>query len=276
MVERNIVRNLIQIAVGSVIALAASGVAIASISQGYTAKGVIASGSLVALDQTAGTVIAADSTNSDRLFGVVVPPNSASLSLGASSSNQAQIVTSGSTSALISTEGGAVHVGDAIAVSSIAGVGEKAPSGKHRIIGTAQANFDGSGGDSSKRTIKDSSGASHEISLGQIPVVIAVADYTTNAGGQDYQLPNWLQNFSNQVAGRSVAPIRIVTAGLILLVTLVSVTVLLYAAVRNSIISIGRNPLSRSSVLRGLMQVIGVTVILMGAAGGAIYLVITR
>ena len=250
--------------------------ALASLSQGYNSSATVAAGSLVSLDTKAGSVVVADLTNVDRLFGVVVPPNSASLSLGGSG-NQVQVVTTGSATVLVSTEGGKIAVGDMIAVSSIGGVGEKAPAGKHRIIGTAQADFDGSGSGTAKQTIKDSAGATHEVTIGQIPVVIAVADYTTNAGGQDYQLPAWLQNFSNQLAGgKAVAPIRIIIAGLILLVTLVTVTVLLYAAVRNSIISIGRNPLSRGAVFRGLFVVIGIVLALLAAAGGAMYLVITR
>ncbi|MBW4061711.1 hypothetical protein HJC99_04040 [Candidatus Saccharibacteria bacterium] len=257
------------------LALVLPGVAMASLSQGYNSAGAIATGSLVALDQKAGTVVAADTTTADQLFGVAVAPGSVSLSLG-NTGNQVQVVTTGSANVLVSTEGGKIAVGDVITVSSISGVGQKSPSGKHRIIGTAQADFDGTGADSTKATIKDSSGASKEVSIGQIPVVIAVADYTTNAGGQDYQLPSWLQNFSNQVAGKTVAPIRIVVAGLILLVTLVSVTVLLYAAVRNSIISIGRNPLSRSSVLRGLLVVITIVLGLLAVATGAMYLVIAR
>jgi hypothetical protein len=250
--------------------------ALANLSQGYTSSGPIATGSLVALDQKAGTVDAADTSNSDRLFGVVVAPGSASLSLGAGTGNQVQVVTTGSANVLVSTEGGKISIGDVIAVSSISGVGEKSPAGKHRIIGTAQTDFDGTSSGVTKRTVKDSAGVSKEISISQIPIVIAVGDYTTNAGGQDYQLPAWLQNFSNQVAGKPVAPIRIVTAGIILLITLVSVTVLLYAAVRNSIISIGRNPLSRTSVFRGLLIVVGIAMGLLAVASGAIYLVIAR
>jgi hypothetical protein len=204
-----------------------------------------------------------------------VPADSTSVSIG-SGSNQVQVVTSGSADVLVSTENGTINVGDLIAVSSITGVGEKVPGGKHRVIGSAQAKFDGSGSDVAKRTIKDSSGASHDVSIGQIPVVIAVADFSSNSGGQDYQLPTWLQDFSNQLAGRPVAPIRIIMAAIILLVTLASVTVLLYAAVRNSIISIGRNPLSRASVLRGLLEVVLVVLVIMIVAAGAMYLVIAK
>lgn len=253
------------------------GVAHASLSQGFPAKDAITSGSLVSLASDGTSVEAASLTNVSRLFGVAVPDSAAPISLGGSNATgQVQIVTSGSADVLVSTEGGTIHVGDYVTVSSISGVGEKVPAGSHRIIGTAQADFDGSGSDTAKRTISDSSGAKHEVTIGQVPVVIAISTYTNNTGNQGYQLPVWLQNFSNQLAGRSVAPVRIILASIILIVTLISITVLLYSAVRNSIISIGRNPLSRSSVLRGLLEVIGIVIVLMVVAAGAMYLVITR
>jgi hypothetical protein len=254
-----------------------SGVAYASLSQGFPTKDPITSGSLVSLAANGTSVEAASLANVSRLFGVAVPDSAAPISLGGSNATgQVQVVTSGSADVLVSTEGGTIHVGDYVTVSSISGVGQKVPDGSHRVIGTAQADFDGSGSDTAKRTITDSSGAKHEVTIGQIPVVIAISTYTSNTGNQGYQLPIWLQNFSNQLAGRSVTPVRIILASIILVVTLVSITVLLYSAVRNSIISIGRNPLSRSSVLRGLLEVIGIVIVLMVVAAGAMYLVITR
>jgi hypothetical protein len=216
----------------------------------------------------------ATTANSERLFGIAVSPSASSISLGGtSSSGQAQIATTGGASALVSTAGGDIHVGDPIMVSVVAGVGQKA-SGRVRVIGTAQADFTGSGQGVAKRTIEDAKGK-REVSIGQIPVLIAVGTYNPEQGSQA-AVPTWLQNFSNALAGKQVAPLRIIIAGLILLVSLVTVTVLLYAAVRNSIISIGRNPLSRSSVLRSLLEVILIAAGIMAAAVIAMYVVIAK
>ncbi|HSX01080.1 MAG TPA: hypothetical protein VLF67_02450, partial [Candidatus Saccharimonas sp.] len=181
--------------------------------------------------------------------------------------------TTGSVTALVSTEGGSLKVGDPIMVSTVAGVGMKA-SGRVRVIGTAQSPFDGSGDGIAKRTV-DTAKGKQEISIGQIPVLIAVGQYNPEAGSNS-AVPTWLQDFSNALAGKDVSPLRIVIAGLILLVTLVTVTVLLYAAVRNSIISIGRNPLSRGSVLRSMLEVILISAGIMAVAVIAMYLVITK
>jgi len=262
--------------VGTMLALLVSAPAWASLSQGYATTAPIPVGSLVALDEkSSGSVVTADLTNTGRLFGVVVPPSSASISLSGSGSGQVQVVTSGTASVLVTTAGGDIHVGDYITISPIAGVGQKVGAGSSRVVGTAQTDFTASSEGATKRTIDDGT-SKREVAIGQIPVVISVSTYTDTQGKQPYVVPTWLQSLSNTLAGKAVSPVRIIMAGIILIVALISVSVLLYGAVRNSIISIGRNPLSRSSVLRGLLQVMAIAAGILGLATGAIYLVIAR
>jgi len=251
--------------------------AYASLSQGFATTSTIATGSLVSLDQkSTGSVDVATLDNVSRLFGVVVPPSSASVSLSGTGSGQVQVVTSGTADVLVSTAGGAIHVGDYITVSQIAGVGQLVGPSSTRVVGIAQSDFDGTGDGVAKRTIQNASGQSSEVAIGQIPVVIEVSTYTATNGEQSYVVPNWLQNLSNTLAGRSVSPLRIIIAGLILVCALISISVLLYAAVRNSIISIGRNPLSRGSVLRGLLEVVAIAGGVLAVTAVAMYLVISR
>lgn len=248
--------------------------ALASLSQGFATTAPIAVGSLVALDaKSTGNVVVADINNTQRLFGVAVSPSSADISLGSGGNGQVQVATTGSATIFVATTNGPIHVGDYIAVSPIAGVGQKAV-GKSRVIGTAQVDFDGTGANANRRTI-DSGGGKKEVAIGQIPVVISVTEYNLD-DGQNYSVPPWLQNFSNVLAGKPVTPVRIIIAAIILIISMISVTVLLYAAVRNSIISIGRNPLSRGSVYKGMFQVLLIALVILGVGIGAMYLVITR
>lgn len=263
--------------IGVLIAFMPLGVALASLSQGFATTSPIAVGSLVALDsKSSGTVDIATLNNMNQLFGVVVAPSSASLSLSGVGSGQVQVATSGTADVLVSTGGGAIHVGDYIMVSAVAGVGQKVGDQTARVIGIAQADFSGTGPGTTSTTITDSSGHKTQVEIGQIPIAINLSTYTSTAGKQNYVVPDWLQNLSNTIAGKGVSPIRVILAALILLAALSSVTVLLYSAVRNSIISIGRNPLSHTSVLRGLLEVVGVAAIIMAVAAGAMYLVVAR
>jgi len=257
--------------------LGVSAPAWASLSQGFATSSPIATGSLVSLDpKSSGSVVVADLNNVGRLFGVVVPASSASISLSGTGDGQVQVVTTGSAQVLVTTAGGNIHVGDYISVSQISGVGQKVGSSSTRVVGTAGADFDGTGDGVTKRTIDDGAGKKTEVSIGQIPVVIAVSSYTATDGKQSYVIPNWLQNLSNTLAGKAVSPIRIIVAGLILIVAVISISVLLYSAVRNAIISIGRNPLSKVGVLQGMLTVGLVAVIILAVTAVAMYLVISR
>jgi hypothetical protein len=248
----------------------------ANLSQGFVTATPIASGSLVSLDaKTSGQVVVADLNNVNRLFGVAVPPSSTSISLSGVGSSQVQVVTTGTVNVLVTNAGGDIKLGDYITISPIAGVGQRVGDTSTRVIGTAQADFNGSGEGVTKRSINIGSGAK-EVAIGQIPVVVAVSAYTATEGKQPYVIPNWLQSLSNTLAGKAVSPLRVIIAAIILIVSLLCISVLLYAAVRNSIISIGRNPLSRGSVLRGLFEVMAIVVGILAVTAVAMYLVIAR
>ncbi len=272
---RPVMKRLVSWGIGLLLALLLPVVALASLSQGFAATSAIPSGSLVSLDaKSTGTVVSANATNATRLFGVAVPPSSASISLGgADSTGQVQVATSGTATVFVSTASGAIKVGDYVSVSPISGVGQKAV-GNVRVIGIAQTDFDGKAEGLTKTTI-DVGGAKTEVTVGQIPVQIAVSTYNQDSL-QTYLVPGWLQSLSNTLAGKTVSPIRIIIAGLILLVAITSTTVLLYSAVRNSIISIGRNPLSRSSVYKGLFQICVIVALILVLAAGGMYLVISK
>jgi hypothetical protein len=256
--------------------LAVAPAALAVVSQAYGTTGSIPLGSLVSLDaKVSGNVVIADLLNQSRLAGVVVSSSTAALSLaGADATGQVQVATSGAATVLVSTASGDVKVGDSIAASAIAGIGQKA-IGHVRVIGTAQADLNAKTAGVTKRSVEDESGAKREVAIGQIPVLIAVASNNSD-GDQTSGIPTWIQSIADSLAGRAVSPVRVIIAGLILLVGLVSVTVLLYSAVRNGIISIGRNPLSRTSVLKGLFQVAIIAVVILAVTIGAMYLVISQ
>jgi len=112
--------------------------------------------------------------------------------------------------------------------------------------------------------------------VGQIPVDIGVGNYQPNGLDTGSVVPTWLQTVSNTVAGKVVSPIRAVIATTILIAAIISVSVLLYGAVRTSIISIGRNPLAKTSVFKGLAQVIVIVGVILGTAAILSYMVVSR
>lgn len=242
-----------------------------SISQGFqTDDPGISSAALVGIKKDSSSSIElSDSKNKDRIVGVVGDKPLIELSGGASA---AQVVTSGLTLALVSDINGVVINGDKITASPIKGIGMKATEST-MVVGTAQGDLADVSTEGREVTAKD--GKKQKINIGLLPVQVSVAYYTVPEAVGSSFVPSFLQELANSVTGRNVSPIRVLVAALILLLLFVSVTVLLYSAVRSSIISIGRNPLSESAVRKSLLEV-GLTVAaVLIFATLVIYLVLT-
>lgn len=235
-------------------------------------RGITAAALVGAVLDNPNSVELANADRADRLIGVVSNEPLIELSNGG---NGVQVVTSGLTLALVTDLNGDVVTGDKIAISPIEGVGMKAMKAAEgtTIIGTAQSDL--AAAQAETRTINDKSGKEVTVRIGLVQVQVGVAYYTPMPSQKSAFVPSFLQELANNVAGQNVSPMRVLTAALILLLLFLSITVLLYSAVRSSIISIGRNPLSESAVRKSLLQV-GLTVAaLLVFAVAVIYLVLT-
>lgn len=209
--------------------------------------------SLVSMEQgkTNNAIELSSFEHPERLAGVVSENPLIELSNGESG---VQVVTSGLTKVLVSDINGSIMAGDKLTASPIEGVGMRATENT-TIVGTAQSPL----ATIRTQTIKDKSGKDVKVHIGLVAVQVGVAFYNADAGKKSTFVPSFLQSLANNVAGRNVSPVRVLVAGLILLLLFISITVLLYSSVRSSIISIGRNPLSESAVRKSLFQV-GITV----------------
>ena len=204
-----------------------------------------------------------------QLVGVVGDKSLVELSGGAVG---VQVVTTGVTPVLVSDINGSIDTGDKITASPIEGVGMKA-TGNTMIVGTAQADLNSV--DTTTRTITDKKGVKHEVHIGLLPIEVSVAYYTATSGNSSQYVPQFLQGLANNIAGKDVSPVRVMIAGLIVLLIFLSVTVLLYSAIRSSLLSIGRNPLSENAVRKGLAEV-GITVVaILALAVLGIYVLLT-
>jgi hypothetical protein len=225
-----------------------------SIAQGFeTDDDTVVAGALVSLKKDSpNTIELSTAENVDRLLGVAGNDSLIELSNGTGS---VQVVTNGETQTLVSDINGTVKTGDKITASPIAGVGMKALTST-LIIGTAQADL--SGVSTESRTIKDKDGKRQTVKIGAIALQVDKVFYEAPQDANSF-LPPVLQDFASSIAGHQVSPVRVLIAGLLVLMLFVVVTILLYSAVHSSIISIGRNPLSEQAVHKSLLEV-GLTV----------------
>lgn len=225
-----------------------------SIAQGFkTSDPNVVAGALVSLTSgTPNTVELSTSDKVEQMLGIAGTKSLIELSGG---SGTVQVVTSGTTSALVSDINGVIKVGDRITASPIAGVGMKATIST-LVIGVAQANLATTA--SKTQTVTDTKGKQQTVHIGTIPIQVDKVFYATSDQAPSF-LPSGVQDFANSVAGHQVSSARVVIAGMLVVLLFVIVTVLLYSTVKSSIISIGRNPLSENAVHKSLLEV-GVTV----------------
>jgi hypothetical protein len=228
-----------------------------SIAQGFqTSDPNVVSGALVSLkDGTPNTVELGTPQNTDQLIGVAGNKSLIELSNG-TGNGTVQIVTNGSTGTLVSDINGSIKTGDKITTSPIAGVGMKATTST-LVIGTAQADL--SSVKTEARTVKDKKGKEQTVHIGTVPLQVDKVFYQATTDQNSF-LPPVLQDFANSVAGHQVSAVRVLISGLLVVFLFTAVTILLYSAVRSSIISIGRNPLSEQAVHKSLLEV-GLTIV---------------
>lgn len=255
----------------AVVVLLPAAACAAAISQGYTATETIAAGAIVSQSNSkADQVSLADYGYSDNLLGVAVTETASTLAV-ATSGSKIQVASSGVAQVYVSTTAGEIKAGDPITASPIRGVGMRATASA-KIIGIAQGGFDGSSAESST-TLQSESGAKRDVKIGKVPVELQVVYYVSP--DEQNPIPPAVRGFAAAIAGKQVTPLRIVVAGMIILTTIMAVAVILFAAVRSSIISIGRNPLAHSQIYRGLIRTVGLSVGILLFGMGAVYVVLS-
>lgn len=239
-----------------------------TIAQGFQAdskSSEIVAGSLVSI-KTGSTkkVELATTASAPQLVGVVDENPLVAIT---GDKTELQVVLSGTTNTLVSDINGPIKAGDKITASPIAGVGMVARTST-QIVGTAQSSLKGG----KSQTLSDQSNKQHTIHVGRIPIQVGIAYY--QEPGSNF-LPPFIQNLANSIAGRPVSVIRALLATILLLLSFLVASVLVYAAVRSAMTSLGRNPLAARVIRRGLYQASGAAIIVVAGSLLAVYLMLS-
>ncbi len=240
--------------------------------QGYATEDKLPRGSIVSRSETNDAQVdAATLDNLSRLFGVVVGTDASALTI-TSDTTGVYVATTGKYEVLVTTLSGDIKSGDYITASSIAGMGMKAGETQELVIGRSLQDFDVN--DPSMRlgtmTAKSVDGESHNVVIGR---VLADLDVKRNPR-LSQSAPELLVNFSELIAGKPVSLLRVYAALAVLLVTAALGGSMLYAGIRSAFVAIGRNPLAKKSVMRGLLQVIITSMGIFLSGFFAVYLIL--
>lgn len=194
-----------------------------------------------------------NSADPNRIHGVVVGAGDASFVL-AEESQSVFVASGGKFEVLVSDQNGTISAGDFVTASSVSGIGMKSDENQAVILGKAIDSFDGVSRKIAEAVVKDSQNNDKNIAIGRILVDISIRPNPNLRNSAS--MPSFLKDASEFIAGKPVNPVRVYMSLVVLIATVVVAGALIYSGVRSGMTAIGRNPLSKKSIIRGMLQVI--------------------
>jgi hypothetical protein len=173
---------------------------------------------------------------------------------------------------LVSDQNGAINAGDYITLSPVDGIGMKDNSSLPIVVAQALSAFNGTGPVIGTDKVTTPTG-SETVHLGLISASIAIGHNPLLVSSNN-SVPKVLSQFAKTVTGKDVSSWRIWLGVAILAVIAFIVGSMLYGAVRSSLISIGRNPLSKKAITKGFVEVVLSALIIFISAVFGVYLLL--
>ena len=263
------IANMITVALVAVFAFFGNYAQAQTITQGYDIETnvILQRGMIVALkEDDPKKVEAINNSAAKRVHGVVVGSSDSSFVL-AEETQKIYVASGGKFDVLVSDQNGIINPGDFVSLSSVTGIGMKSDEYQEIVLGKAIDGFDGKASKLSEVSIKDAQGNNLTLAVGRIQVDIAIMRNPILKSTAS--LPSFLRDASEYVAGKPVNPIRVYISMAVLFSAASVAGALIYSGVRSGMIAIGRNPLSKKSILRGIVQVIivAITIFMIGIFG---------
>lgn len=243
--------------------------------QGYAADTPIDNGTVVQLTgKNSNRVKVSTQAELQNMFGVTVDRAQLPLMISNGLENEVFVAVSGTYNVLVSTQAGAIVPGDYVTLSSISGVAMKAGTEEKTVLGRAHGSFNGEGITLGKAELKDVEGnANKQVTLGSIPVTIDIKR-NPNEKSTKTRVPEVLERIGQAIAEKEVSPIRIYLSMGITAVSIFAAIAILYSGVRNGVISIGRNPMSKKSIFRALLEIVLTCLLILIIGLFAVYLLL--
>lgn len=244
--------------------------------QNFGADSQLQIGTIVELnEEDSSKVQAATQQHLESMFGVVIDPSEQPLTITDSSKpNQVFVATSGRYRVLVTDENGPISTSDNITLSSLNGTAMKASNKQSMIFGRALESFDGQNGKLTTVQLKDTNGDPYQnVNIGLISVAIDIRN-NPDVLSTKTRLPDFLEEVGLQIAEKPVSPVRLYVSVGVMALSVIIALVILITGIRNSIISIGRNPLSRNTIIRALLQIFFASFIVLIIGAFAVYLLL--
>lgn len=243
---------------------------------GYAAESPLDNGTIVQLTgKESNKVKASSQAQLQNMFGVTIDRSQLPVTLSSEGlENEVYVAASGTYNVLVSTQGGTISKGDYVTLSALDGIAMKAGTEEKTVFGRAVASYDGKGVTLGTATLKDTTGKTNKtVKIGSIPVTIDIKS-NPNEKSTKVKVPEVLERIGQAIAEKQVSPVRIYLSMGITAVSIIAAIAILYSGVRSSMISIGRNPMSKKSIFRALLEIILTSILILIIGLFAVYLLL--
>ena len=246
-----------------------------NLTQGYTSDQPLQNGMIVRLVPKNSTKVEVlKQENQADMLGVTVASTDSPISISDPTKNQVFVATYGKYPVLVSNQNGQIKSGDFITISSLDGVGMKGDRTQELILGKALNGFNGAGDSEGSTQLSSKTGQKTTVTLKRIMVDISVARNPIYSGDVIAGVPNFLAKTAHLVSSKPITAVRIYACLGILALALLVGGAIIYAGVRTGMRSVGRNPLAKKSILRGLVSVTLMALIVVTLGLIAVYLLL--
>jgi hypothetical protein len=237
--------------------------------QGYKSDQALQRGMLVTTSKDDPQKVEATTEKTfSSIKGVVADQNDSPVRISSEDQN-VFVATSGRYEVLVSNENGTIKPGDYLSGSSLDGIAMKAKDDQSVIVARSAGVFQG-GGDSIGNSDKDG----RKIEFGRIQADIEIGKNPNQKPPAATTALNNLEEVASTIADKPVSPLRVYLAVIVLLITAGVTFVMLVSGVRSAVISLGRNPLSKNSIFKGMFQVMFISLIIFITGLFGVYLLI--
>lgn len=205
--------------------------------------------------------------NASRTVGVVVSQQSNVLQVATGSTlDTVYVAGTGEAPVFVTDLNGLPKTGDLLAPSPIRGVLMRAVTGTEGVLGVALEDFP----EATAETVALQPGSGvAEARVGIIRLNMDVKTTVRSDGAAGF-----LQRLGRSLTGREVSSTQAFIALITLTLTIVVVGGIIYAAISSYMTSLGRNPLAKGVLKRGLINVSGLVVAALAVGLGSTYLVL--
>ncbi|MEK7602969.1 MAG: hypothetical protein AAB459_01860 [Patescibacteria group bacterium] len=242
-----------------------------NVTQGFKASVAIPKGAVVSIKSDGANELEKTTTANDKyVVGVAVESNESLVDVRPKDSD-ISVAVNGEIEILASTLNGDIKSGDLLIASNLAGIAVKdfPPSPGVKYIAVASAELNDSTSGVKKIDVELNDGTKKQTSVGLIKAKILLG--SRQQANKDETA---IQSFGRKITGKPVSFVQVVISGAVFFTVVILVGIVLYTSIRNSFVSLGRNPLSKSSIIGSLIRVIIIAMVVLGSGVAVTYAIL--